>query len=158
MNQIILKFLNLLLFILIIFPVLYFIPGIFAQDLSTIQDDIEKIKQGLANIQDSEIVDNKVLISLLQVVIPSGSVVFTGFIAVDQYKESRKLREQELNLQRQKMLFDLTNEIDSSENSEKMFLAKAILDNLSCNIPSHDEKWGSSNKEVLTIIQHIMTN
>jgi hypothetical protein len=135
MNQIILKFLNLLLFILIIFPVLYIIPGIFAQDLSTIQDDIE-------------IVDNKVLISLLQVVIPSGSVVFTGFIAVDQYKESRKLREQELNLQRQKMLFDLTNEIDSSENSEKMFLAKAILDNLSCNIPSYDEKWGSSNKEV----------
>lgn len=40
MNQIILKFLNLLLFIIIIFPVLYFIPGIFAQDLSTIQDDI----------------------------------------------------------------------------------------------------------------------
>lgn len=102
----------------------------------------------MANIQDNEIVDNKVLISLLQVVIPSGSVVFTGFIAVHQYKESRKLREQELNLQRQKMLFDLTNEIDSSENSEKMFLAKAILDNLSCNIPSYDEKWGSSNKEV----------
>lgn len=102
----------------------------------------------MANIQDNEIVDNKVLISLLQVVIPSGSVVFTGFIAVDQYKESRKLREQELNLQRQKMLFDLTNEIDSSENSEKMFLAKAILDNLSCDIPSYDEKWGSSNKEV----------
>lgn len=78
----------------------------------------------MANIQDNEIVDNKVLISLLQVVIPSGSVVFTGFIAVDQYKESRKLREQELNLQRQKMLFDLTNEIDSSENSEKCSLLK----------------------------------
>ena len=51
-------------------------------------------------------------------------------------------------MQRQKLLFDLTNEIDSSENSEKMFLAKASLDNLSCNIPSYDEKWGNLNKEV----------
>lgn len=28
-----------------------------------------------------------------------------------------------------------------------MFLAKASLDNLSCNIPSYDEKWGNLNKE-----------
>jgi hypothetical protein len=30
---------------------------------------------------------------------------------------------------------------------EKIFRAKSILDNLSCNIPSSDEKWGNSIKE-----------
>jgi hypothetical protein len=119
--------------------------NVFAQDESTIQEAINEIAEF---IQDPKTVDNNnSFISILSVLIPSASVIFTVMMALSQYKESQRLRQQELNLQRQKMLFDLTNEIDSSENSEKMFLAKAILDNLSCNIPSYDEKWGKSNKE-----------
>jgi hypothetical protein len=142
MNQIVLKSLNILLFIIVIFLVSYIIPGIFAQDLSDMPDNLEKLKEVMDNLNNDSFFK-----SLVSVAIPSVSVALPAIFAVYQYRESQKLREQELHLQRQKLLFDLTNEIDSSENSEKMFLAKASLDNLSCNIPSYDEKWGNLNKE-----------
>jgi hypothetical protein len=75
MNQIVLKSLNILLFILVIFLVSYIIPSIFAQDVSTIQDNLEKIKEEIVNyIQDTETIDNNDSInSILSVSIPSAS-------------------------------------------------------------------------------------
>jgi hypothetical protein len=37
--------------------------------------------------------------------------------------------------------------VDPLYSFRKIFRAKSILDNLSCNIPSSDEKWGNSIKE-----------
>lgn len=67
-------------------------------------------------------------------------------IALSKYKESQNIRQGELTLQRQKMLFNLINEAETSENSEKMFLAISILDNFSCQVPTNDEKNGNINK------------
>ena len=143
----ILKSNSIILFVVVIIILLisYPVTEIFAEDsMSLIRKDLNETMAKVSNYLTQDAKD--IIVPIISILIPSISIIITAMIALSKYKESQKIRQGELTLQRQKMLFNLINEAETSENSEKMFLAISILDNFSCQVPTNDEKNGNINK------------
>jgi hypothetical protein len=90
--------------------------------------------------------DKNTLVPIISTLIASISIIVPVLIALSRYKQSQDIRKDELKLRRQEMLFHLINEAETTENSEKMFLAISVLDNFSCEVPINNKNNGNINK------------
>jgi hypothetical protein len=142
----ILKSNSIILFVIIILS--YPVTEIFAQEdfsdsISIIRDDVNKTMTMVSNYLSEE--DKNTLVPIISTLIPSISIIITVVITLSRYKQSQDIRKDELKLRRQEMLFHLINEAETTENSEKMFLAISVLDNFSCEVPTNKNN-GNINK------------
>lgn len=70
------------------------------------------------------------IVDALAIIIPTLVAALTAYVGLKAYREGQKLSRKDL----------IIPLIDQFDNSEDLFLAKAILDDFTCNVPPWDTK------------------